>query len=86
MCMGVIYEKGGEGSSARYIDRDRWREELYEPTSTGRGGVGRWCERPTGRRLGRSVQVRDRYFKRGGENVRGCARLRDEAEGMDDER
>ena len=31
---GVIYEKGGEGSTAQDIDRDRYREELYERTST----------------------------------------------------
>ena len=31
----VIYEKGGEGSTALDIYRDRYREELYERTSTG---------------------------------------------------
>jgi hypothetical protein len=67
------------------IETDRGKNST-SLQALGEGGVGRWCERPTGRRLGSSVQVRDRYFKRGGENMRGCARLRDEAEGMDNER
>ena len=33
-------------------------------------GARRWCEGPSGGRLLRNAQVRDRYLERGGEHVR----------------